>query len=144
MITITELKEYFWYIFGVIGVVFFWAGVWDGVGYLPYLENPWISLAVGLTLLTLSGLIFKGRNPFWGGGQTIAPVLHSVHAHPRRHEFHIKYRDNLQKRELLLRADKIKRIEKGFLITLERGRESFIPFHRVTEVLHNGKTHWKQ
>ena len=56
-------KHYFWSLFSVIAVVFFWAGVWDGIGYLPYLENPLISLIVGIVILASSGLIFKEFNP---------------------------------------------------------------------------------
>lgn len=143
MISIDLLKEYFWYIFGVIGVVFFWIGVWDGVGYLPYLENPWLSLVLGFTLLTVQAVVFRKTNPLWGEAKKVKQILHGVHTHPEKHTFHIKYTDHVRRHELKFSAKKIKSIEKDFLILVDRGQEWFIPFHRVTEILHNGTTHWK-
>ncbi len=143
MINLEKVKKYFWYVFGLIGVVFFWAGVWDGLGNLSYLQNPLISLAVGIIMLTISGFIFKESNPFWGKEKAVMTILQKVHAHPRKHEFHIKYHDELKKKEIIYRADKLKAIEKDFLVFLEKGKEVFVPTHRVKEVLHKGKTHWK-
>jgi uncharacterized protein (UPF0248 family) len=144
MITAEKMKLYFWYMFGVVGIVFFWAGVWDGIGNLSYLQNPWISLLVGILMLTLSGLFFKGENSFWGAEKTAETILHKVHKHPQKQEFHIKYHDRLKRKDVAINAGGLQRIEKGFLVILQRGKtEIFIPIHRVTEVLHKGKTHWK-
>ncbi len=143
MITFSQFRQYFWYIFGIMGVVFFWVGIWDGLGSLPYLQHPLISLAIGIVMLTASGFIFRGVSPLWGKGNKAEAVLHRVHSHPLRHEFHIKYYDKLNKKHLLLQAEHIKKIEKGFLILLEKGKERFVPTHRVTEILRKGKTHWK-
>ncbi|MBU0470360.1 MAG: DUF504 domain-containing protein [Nanoarchaeota archaeon] len=145
MFNFEKIKKYFWYLFGVMGVVFFWAGVWDGIGTLSYLQNPLISLIVGLVMLSLSGLIFKGTSPFWEKGDPVGAVLHKVHTHPKKHEFHIKYYDKIKKKLILLEAKKIKNIEKDTLVFLEKGKkEVFIPFHRVEEILHKNKTHWKK
>lgn len=138
-----QLKQYFWYLFGIMGVVFFWAGVWDGIGSLPYVSNPWISLLIGIAMLTFSGFIFKDTNILWGGEKLVVSELHKVHAHPQKHEFHIKYMDRISRKEVLMHAGKLKSIEKGFLVFLYDGKEVFVPMHRVTEILHNGKRHWK-
>ena len=62
MISGEDIKKYFWYLFGIMGVVFFWSGTWDGLGNLGPLVNPLVSLVVGVVLLSLSGIIFKDAN----------------------------------------------------------------------------------
>ncbi len=144
MISAAQSKNYFWYVFGIMGIVFFWTGVWDGLGNLGPLKNPLISLLVGLAMLTLSGFIFKESEPFGEGEKTIESILRQVHRHPQKEEFHIKYLDKVKCSHLLFSARNLKNIEKEFLVFLdEEGKEVFIPFHRVMEVLHLGKTHWK-
>lgn len=146
MITFTfaQLKNYFWYLFGIMGIVFFWTGVWDGLGNLGPLGNPVISLVVGVIMLTLSGFIFKGSEMFGEGETTIESVLKKVHHHPRKEEFHIKYLDKVKGSHFIFGAGDLKNIEKEFLVFLDKeGKEVFVPFHRVMEVLHQGKTHWK-
>lgn len=144
MISTIQLKSYFWYIFGIMGVVFFWTGVWDGIGNLGPLQNPLISLIVGLVMLTLSGFIFKESGMFGSGEKAIENILQGVHHHPQKHEFHIKYLDKIKGKHLHLEASKLKSIEKEFLVFLDNtGKEIFIPHHRVMEILHKGKTHWK-
>lgn len=119
----------------------FWAGVWDGLGTLPYLGNPLISLGVGLFILIVSGLIFKELNPFGKGGKKMIIAVHKVHNHPKKHQFHLKYFDKIKKKHLLISARKLKNIEKdSYLILKEAGKELFIPVHRVKEILHHGKT----
>ncbi len=140
---LAQIRQYFWYLFGIMGVVFFWAGVWDGLGSLPYISNPWISLLIGVVMLTLSGFIFKGTSPIFGGEKTALSELRKVHSHPRKHEFHIRYKDRIQRKEVLLQANTLKDIEKEFLVFLQGNKEMFVPVHRVTEILHKGKRHWK-
>src|SRR3989344_7661951 len=136
MISWEVIKKYFWYVFGVIGVVYFWAGVWDGVGNIGPLQNPLISFAVGITLLSLSGIIFKEANPLWELEAPVKSEAKKVHRHPQKHEFHFKYKDHIKNKELLFHAQKLRRVEKEFLVFLDKGKEVFIPLHRVTEILH--------
>ncbi len=138
-----EIKEKFWYFFGMAGVVFFWAGVWDGLGYLPYLENPWLSIVLGTVMLALSQFLFREPDPEKKAERKMRSALHKVRRHPRKHEFHIRYHDKLGKKDFLLRGDKLKDIEKGFLLLHEKGKEIFVPIHRVREILHKGKTFLK-
>lgn len=135
-------KVYIWYFFGVMGIVFFWAGVWDGIGGLSYLQNPWISLLVGLIMLLVSKTISK--DAFVKKNKAdVGPVLNKVHHHPQKHEFNIKYSDKFKNKDITIKASKVKKIEKEFLVLLDKGKESFIPFHRITEVKHKNKIHWK-
>ena len=145
MAMMEKIKQYFWFMFGIIGVVLFWAGVWEGIGGLPYLENPLISLIAGLGLFAISAVFFKGTNPFWGEKEgEVHMILHQVHSHPQKHEFHIKYHDNIKHSEILYKAIKLKSIEKGFLVFAEKsGKEVFVPVHRVTQILRKGKNFWK-
>lgn len=143
MISWEELKKYFWYLFGVMGVVFFWTGTWDGLGNIGWLQNPLISFIVGAILLSLSGVIFKEANPLWEAEKMVKSEAKKVHRHPQKDEFHFKYQDNIKKKELLIHAGKLNRIEKEFLVFFDEGKEVFVPLHRVTEILRKGKTHWK-
>ncbi|MEW5897006.1 MAG: RNA repair domain-containing protein [Nanoarchaeota archaeon] len=135
-------KLYFWYFLGVMGIVFFWAGIWDGLGGLPYLSTPWISLLIGLLMLLVSKTISKGVVAK-KVKQELGPVLSKIHHHPQKHEFNIKYNDKLKNKGMAIKAGKIKRIEKEFLVLIDQGRELFIPFHRITEIRHKDKIHWK-
>ena len=137
-----NLKRYFWYFFGMMGVVFFWAGVWDGIGSLPYLVSPWISLAVGLVMLISAKKIFSGmvESP---ENKEVNSILQHVHHHPKKQEFNINYKDKLLKKETMIGAGKVKDIEKDFLIMMENKKEVFVPLHRITKITHKGKTHWK-
>ncbi len=143
MPTREDMQRYFWYFFGVLGVVLFWAGVWDGVGNIAFLKNPLLSLIIGLILLFIGGIIRKTDNA--DQQELLAHnVLKEVHHHPQKQEFHVKYFDKMNKKEVLIGGEQLHRLEKGFLVLLEKGgKELFVPIHRVTEVLHNGKTYKK-
>ena len=144
MITTGELRQYFWSIFGILGVVLFWAGVWEGLGSLPYLEKPWISLVVGLGMLTLSSFIFKDADPFWGRRKKVESQLWKVHHHAEKHHFHIRYHDKEKQKHVTLPAKDLLKIEKEFLVFMgQHQQEVFIPMHRVKEVLYKGKKYWK-
>lgn len=142
MISFEEFKTYFWYFFGILGVVFFWTGVWDGLGGLSYLSNPLVSFIVGIILIAIGGLLFKESSPF-GQFDKRNGAIHKIHKHPLKHEFQVKYNDHIQKKELSFSASKIKKIEKGFMVLIEKNKEIFVPNKRITEIAHKGKTHWK-
>lgn len=134
-----QIRKYCWYFVGIIGVVFFWTGVWDGVGSLPFLENPLISLVVGMVMLSISGFITTETDQLKKAEQALHHLLHRVKSHPHKEEFSIRYVDKVRKKHLLIRADSLWDIEKGFLVHHQGARELFIPLHRVTGVLHKGK-----
>lgn len=142
MIPWYKFQRYFWALFGVLGVVFFWAGVWDGIGSLPYLKYPWVSFLIGIAILSFSGLVLKEFNPLEGTEQRMSGLLHQVKSHPQKHHFHVKYYDQVRRGHITFRGDKVKRIEKSFVILHSPRREVFIPLHRVKKILHKGKP-WK-
>ncbi|MBI4151405.1 hypothetical protein HY496_00400 [Candidatus Woesearchaeota archaeon] len=145
MITLDEIRQYFWKLFGVLGVVLFWAGLWDGVGSLPYISNPFVSLVLGVILFTLSGVLFKDTSPLWTSPSTVHKILKDVHQHPFKHEFHIRYEDKLKGKDFLIGAQWFKKVEKGFLIFHDpQNKEVFIPLSRVKEILRGERTHWKK
>lgn len=143
MIPFAQLKQYFIYFIGIAGVVFFWAGVWDGIGYLPYLKNPLLSIAIGVSMLSASRYIFRKNDPARQAERQLQAVLQKVHAHEHKKEFHILYHDKIRRKELQVPASGLIRLEKEFLVLLDKGRESFIPFHRITEIKHQGRTFHK-
>lgn len=138
------VKRYFWSAFSAVGVICFWAGIWDGIGELPILKNPFVSLIVGFAILFASGTVFKEFDPLEEAEKAVHKVVHQVTNHPQKKEFHIKYHDKVSRKNLTFRADDIKKIEKDFLVMLDKtGKEIFVPVHRITEVLHKGKSYWK-
>ena len=140
-----EARRYFWSVFGVIGVVMVWAGIWEGLGGLPYLESPLLSLLLGSVMLLLAGFFNQTLNPLQAAERSVNRVLHLIKAHPKKHEFHLRYHDHLRKKAIQIRMDTFRGIEKGAFLVLHDPKkgEIFIPAHRVREILHKGKTYWK-
>jgi uncharacterized protein YxeA len=139
-------KHFLMSLFVATGIIMLWKGIWEGVGGLPFISNPWVSLFIGLAMLTLTGVIYNQFDPFGSLEKSVNKVMHDVHHHPQKHEFHIKYYDNIKKRHFTFQANRIEHIEKNFLVIRhENGKqELFIPIHRVVEVLHKGKSYWRQ
>jgi len=144
MITKEEIKKYLIYIFGITGVVFFWAGIWDGLGNLSSLANPVISFIVGIILMTIGGIIFKESSPFWTKGDKREGLLKKIRRHPQKHEFEVKYHDRFLGKELLFAGKHLKDVEKGFVVLINQSEEIFVPLERITEIKHKGKTKWKK
>lgn len=138
-------KHFLWSLVAAAGVIFVWKGLWEGLYEIPYLDSPWVALFIGLTMLTLSGLIFKEFDPLGSLEKSTKKKILSVYNHPQKKEFQIKYYDKIKKKKVLVEADKIKRIEKNSLIFINAKdkKEIFIPTHRITEILHNGEVYWR-
>ena len=83
------LRHYLFAVIGVIGIVLFWAGLWDGIGSLWLLKNPLVSLAAGLVILASSGLLLKEFDPLKEEEQKIHAEMLKIHHHPQKQEFHI-------------------------------------------------------
>ena len=144
MIQIEKLKKYFWSIFSALGIVFFWAGIWDGIGALPYINHPLNSLLIGAIMLISSGYLFKQFDPLDTLESSVKKILHQVHHHPQSHQFHIKYHDKLKNKDIFLKGNHIKRIEKNYLVLKHQQEpEIFIPIHRIKEIRQNGQTFWR-
>ncbi len=139
------IKQYGWYLFGTMGVVFFWEGIWDGIGNIGPLKNPLLSLGTGIILLSLTKFLFPGNAPFLSEKHPAHQIVKSLHTHPQKNLFNFKYRDEVQNKEINISAENMHRYEKNFIvIKTPEGRETFIPLHRLKEVLYEGKTHWKE
>ena len=139
-----DLRKYLLYIFGVTGVVFFWAGIWDGVGNISYLANPLVSLVVGITLMTIGGIIFKDTSPFWTKGDKREGLLKKIRHHQKKHEFEVRYHDRSLGKEIAFLGKHLSDVEKGFVVLLRGSEEIFVPLERVTEIKHKGETRWKK
>jgi len=133
-----KIKKYLWSGLGVAGVVFFWAGVWDGLGNLWLLTNPLVSLAVGLLIFLVSAVAF-GKLDLKSSDRSNLSLLYKVKNHPKKHHFHIHYKDHNKKSKVKISAKYLVGIEKTFLILREKGHELFIPIYRVEEILHKDK-----
>lgn len=138
-----QVKKYFWSLLGIFGIVMFWAGIWDGIGNLPYLVNPLISLAVGSIILIISAILFKELEMFGGKTDPQVVIMHKIKAHPEKEKIIIKYYDKLINKNISINAKNIHKIEKdAFLVVNQNKNEIFIPIHRIKEVLYKGKP-WK-
>lgn len=143
MINFYKVKRYFWSLFGITGVVIFWVGIWDGIGTLPYLGDPLVSFVAGLIILIVSGLIFKELDPSSEAEKSVNVALGRLSGHPKKREFQVKYYDQVRNKHLVFKGDKLKSLEKSFMILKSKKKEIFIPVHRVKEITHRGKPHWK-
>lgn len=135
-------KHFIWSILAATGIIFVWKGLWEGIYEIPYIGNEWVALFIGFALLTLSGLIFNEFDPMGSLEKSISKIVHHVKTHPKKHEFRIKYRDKIRKKDVVIRAGDIRKVEKGSLI-IKGQQEIFIPTHRIKEVSYKGKTYWR-
>lgn len=138
-------KHFLWSLLAAAGVIFVWKGLWEGLYEIPYFGDPWVALFVGLTMLTFSGIVFREFDPLGNIDKSVYKILRFVENHPEKRLFKIKYYDKIKKKEMIIEAEEIRRVEKGTLIIkdVEGNKEFFIPAHRVTEVIYKGKTYWR-
>jgi len=136
-------KHFLLSLYMAVAIIMLWKGIWEGVGYLPILENAWVDTFLGLAMLTFSGAIFREFDPLGGIEKGVINTVHYVHNHPKRHEFRIHYFDNVKKKLVKLNAKDIKHIEKNFIVVHEGGKELFIPVHRIRSVHRKGEIIWR-
>lgn len=140
-------KHFLWSLFVAMGIIFVWKGLWEGLYEIPYIGDPWVALFLGLSMLTFSGLIFKEFDPLGNVDKSVQKMLRIVAADPKRHEFKLRYHDEHLKKDMEFNASEIQGIEKNSIIlkrgTKQSSQEFFVPGHRVTEIIHNGRVFWK-
>jgi len=138
-------KHFLWSIYSAVSVILIWKGIWEGIYYIPYINDPFVFLFIGLSMLTFSGLVFKEFDPFGGLQRGISKTMHIIQNHPHRHDFQIKYYDKSQKKKIIINGDQIKAVERGALVIQHprKHQEQFIPIHRIIEVLYKGKQYWR-
>ncbi|HLC64533.1 MAG TPA: RNA repair domain-containing protein [Candidatus Nanoarchaeia archaeon] len=137
-------KHFLLAMFSATGIILFWKGIWEGPGSLPIIENAWVSLFIGAAMLTFSGIIFSEFDPLGGIEKGALKVMHSVHNHPKKREFSVRYYDDLRKNDVELKAEHMKHIEKNIVAFHHKGREIFIPIHRIRAVHRKGEVIWRR
>ena len=143
-------KHFLWSLYVAVGIIFVWKGIWEGMyeltdNFFPALSDPFVFLFLGLTMLTLSGIVFHEFDPLGSVDKSVSKIIHKIQNHPHSEEFQVKYHDKVKKKDITVRADRIQRFEKGCLIVEHElgGQERFIPSYRITEVLHKGRQYWR-
>jgi len=138
-------KNYLAALVVIIGIVLFWRGIWDTLYIIPIISNPFVSLFLGLLIITLSGVIFQQFDPLGRQVSKTMEILNEIVS--RRHKkenYEVVYFDEAANKRISIPHRKIKKIEHNFIVVEEEGREIFIPVHRVHRILENGKTIWKK
>ena len=139
-------KHFLWSLFVAVGVIMVWKGLWEGLYEIPYLGDAWVALFIGLTMLTLSGIIFKEFDPLGNLDKSAKSMIKLITTHPDRKHFMLKYHDNHLKKDITFNASDIRGVEKDSIVLNVDGKKSkevFIPAHRVNEIVHQGKTYWR-
>lgn len=139
-------KRYFAALLVVTGVVIYWRGVWDTLYEIPILNNPLVSLFIGLLVITFTGVVFAEFDPLKEKTERAIDLLHTIMRHKgeRKKKYTIKYYDLLSKKHFELPHHKIDKIERNYIVIEEKGREIFIPIHRLEKITENNKTIWKR
>ena len=143
-ITSTD-KQYLAALVVIIGIVIFWRGIWDTLYLIPIVENPFVSLFIGLLIITLSGVIFKEFDPLSRKTAKTMEILNEmVSRKGKKDGYEILYLDEKKKSALPVSNSKIKKMEHNFLVIEEKDRELFIPVHRIQKIKQDGKTIWSK
>lgn len=136
-------KHFLWSLYYAVGIILIWKGIWEGIGSLPLLELPFVSLFVGLVMLTFSGLLMREFDPLGGLEKGVQNMMHGIHHHPQKEEFVISYFDSKKNKEVKIEAHKLKLIEKNVMSFHDKGKEVFIPMHRIRRIHRKGKEVWR-
>jgi uncharacterized protein (UPF0248 family) len=126
-----------------IGVVLFWKGIWEGTAEIPIIGNPWVSLFLGLAILSLTGWIFGQFDVFSMRASKLQNILDNVmHEAKKGIMNEVYYFDELTGKHVKIPVHTIKKIEAGHLVIHGQNREQFIPLHRISHVKHGSKVLW--
>ena len=125
------------------GVVLFWKGIWEGSNEIPILNNPWVSLFLGLAVLSLTGWIFGHFDVFSLRNAKLQNILDNVLHQAKRGIMHeVTYFDEITGKHHKIPIHNIKKIEAGHLVIHGGKREQFIPLHRISHVKRGNTTIW--
>ncbi|MBI4151404.1 DUF504 domain-containing protein [Candidatus Woesearchaeota archaeon] len=138
-------KHFLSSLYSAAAVIFVWKGLWEGLYEIPYLGDAFVALFIGFTMLVFSGLIFKEFDPLGGLEQAITKKMEVVISSSEKKNFEVKYHDSVLKKDLTIPAKYVHRIEEAGMVVVDpvKKNELFIPLHRVTEILYNGKRYWR-
>jgi uncharacterized protein (UPF0248 family) len=101
-------------------------------------------LFIGLVILTFTGIIFQQFDPLGSMERAALKVMHNVHQHPQKHQFTLSYRDRFKKRDVHISAKNITHIEKNTISIRHKGKEIFLPIHRIHTIHQKGKIFWRK
>ena len=138
-------RHFLWSMLVALGGILTWRGIWEGLYEIPYIADDWILLFIGFAILTFSGAIFKEFDPLGGVEKSVIKIMNFVAEHPRKQEFVIKYKDKNKSELVAIKAERLKSVDKNSLVFKHEinNEEYFVPLHRVSEIVQNGKTYWK-
>lgn len=135
--TIRESDKHFLLaLLAVTGVVFFWRGAWGILDITPVLNNFFVSLAIGLAIMTFSGIIYR---EFMPEEEPLTPVLDILkdifkHGLEKRKQYIIEYYDDALKTHKKITHALIKKLEHTYIVIERNGEEFFIPAHRIHKI----------
>lgn len=125
------------------GIILFWRGIWEGSLDIPILSNPWVSLFIGLAILTLTGWIYREFDAFSLRASKLLNTLTNVlHDTKRGTQHKIFYYDEVSKKHHSFSAHHVKKVEQHHLIIEKDGREVFIPLHRISHITRGNSKVW--
>ena len=138
-------KQYLASLLVIIGIILFWRGIWDSIQGVPILGNPFVSLFLGLLIITLSGVVFREFDPLSRRIEKTMEILNEIVSRKHKKEkYEILYLDEALGKTRTVHYKQIKKIEHNFIVIEDEGREFFIPIHRIHKILENGRTIWKK
>ncbi|MEM4263270.1 MAG: RNA repair domain-containing protein [Candidatus Woesearchaeota archaeon] len=140
--TIRESDKHFLLaLIAVTGVVFFWRGLWGVLDITPILSNFFVSLAIGLAIMTFSGIIYREFMPEEEPLTPVIDIIKDIFKSPieERKQCIIEYYDSLMKAHKKIAHTIIKKLEHDYAVIEQKGEEFFIPIHRIHRIQKNGK-----
>lgn len=139
-------KHFLLALIAVTGVVFFWRGLWGVLDIIPIFSNVFVSLAIGLAIMTFSGIIYREFIPEEEPLTPVLDILKDVFKHPieTRKQYIIEYYDELLKMHKKITHAVIRKLEHTYLVIERKGEEVFIPVHRIHKIHSEGKVLWQK
>jgi hypothetical protein len=138
-----NIKRYFQVLVYLTGIIIFWRGLWDLAAQTPYIENPYVSMVVGLLILTLSGYIYYEAAFMRKGTHRYNTLKAAVEQARGEKGWTLKYYDDLSEEDKTVRATYIHKIEKSTIVLRKGNREEFVPLHRLTLIKDKNRIVWK-
>lgn len=138
-------KRYLSALIVIMGIILFWRGLWDALYFIPIIENPFVSLFLGLLIMTLSGVIFQEFDPLRREVEKSIELLNEVVS--RKHakdKYEVVYFDEILGRTRSVGHHLIKKMEHTFVVVEDKGKEFFIPVHRIRKIKQNNKVIWEK
>ncbi len=144
MIMREQDKHFLWSLFGATGLILFWRAAWELPAELPFNDLPWISLFVGLTLLTLSGLVFREFDPLGGLEKALTKTFRQIKNSHEKENYQLTYHHPSLDKDIQISGSNLHGIEKNYLIFIEPKKgEFFIPLDHISEIKYKGEMYWK-